>query len=86
MSNLLSSNNSAPQEPTKEPPKEDVVASNPIELNEETTSLNAEINDKPNLHPETDYIQFLDNNQMLLTCRECAKMFTTLEGLRYSSF
>lgn len=32
--------------------------------------------------PETDYIQFLDNNQMLLTCRECAKIFTTLEGLR----
>ncbi|XP_056645770.1 zinc finger protein 184-like isoform X1 [Diorhabda sublineata] len=31
---------------------------------------------------ETDYIQFMDNNQMLLTCRECAKMFTTLEGLR----
>lgn len=28
---------------------------------------------------ETDYIQFMDNNQMLLTCRECAKMFTTLE-------
>ncbi|KAJ8929736.1 hypothetical protein NQ314_017551 [Rhamnusium bicolor] len=31
---------------------------------------------------ETDYIQFMDNNQMLLTCRECTKMFTTLEGLR----
>lgn len=31
---------------------------------------------------ETDYIQILDNNQMLLTCRECAKIFTTLEGLR----
>lgn len=31
---------------------------------------------------ETDYIQILDNNQMLLTCRECSKMFTTLEGLR----
>lgn len=31
---------------------------------------------------ETDYIQILENNQMLLTCRECAKIFTTLEGLR----
>ncbi|KAJ8929733.1 hypothetical protein NQ314_017548 [Rhamnusium bicolor] len=31
---------------------------------------------------ETDYIQFMDNNQMLLTCRECTKMFTTLEDLR----
>ncbi|KAJ8929735.1 hypothetical protein NQ314_017550 [Rhamnusium bicolor] len=31
---------------------------------------------------ETDNIQFMDNNQMLLTCRECTKMFTTLEGLR----
>nr|CAI5848287.1 unnamed protein product [Callosobruchus analis] len=31
---------------------------------------------------EMDYIQFLENNQMLLTCRECAKIFTTLEGLR----
>ncbi|XP_060518056.1 zinc finger protein 234-like isoform X2 [Cylas formicarius] len=31
---------------------------------------------------DTDYIQFLDNNQMLLTCRECAKIFTTIEGLR----
>lgn len=32
--------------------------------------------------PETDYIQLLENNQLLLTCRECAKIFTTLEGLR----
>lgn len=31
---------------------------------------------------ETDFIQILDNNEMLLTCRECAKIFTTLEGLR----
>lgn len=86
LSNLLSSNNSTPQEPTKVAPKEDVAPSNPIEINEDAPSLSTEINDKPNLHPETDYIQFLDNNQMLLTCRECAKMFTTLEGLRYSSF
>lgn len=53
-----------------------------MNINEPSTSLSIEINEKPQLHPETDYIQFLDNNQMLLTCRECAKMFTTLEGLR----
>ncbi|XP_019773306.1 zinc finger protein 814 isoform X2 [Dendroctonus ponderosae] len=53
-----------------------------IEISEPSTSMVMEINEKPTLQPETDYIQFLDNNQMLLTCRECAKMFTTLEGLR----
>lgn len=53
-----------------------------MNINEPSTSLGIELNEKPQLHPETDYIQFLDNNQMLLTCRECAKMFTTLEGLR----
>ncbi|XP_019867992.2 zinc finger protein 652-like isoform X2 [Aethina tumida] len=30
----------------------------------------------------SDFIQILENNQILLTCRECMKMFTTLEGLR----
>lgn len=29
-----------------------------------------------------DFIEFLDNNQHLLTCRVCYKVFTTLEGLR----
>ncbi|KAJ8916253.1 hypothetical protein NQ315_016393 [Exocentrus adspersus] len=53
-------------------------------LNEQSSS---KMNQDPSAMPvvpkiETDYIQFLDNNQMLLTCRECAKMFTTLEGLR----
>ncbi|XP_045470848.1 zinc finger protein 492-like isoform X1 [Harmonia axyridis] len=31
---------------------------------------------------KTDFIELLDNNQMVLTCRECGKAFTTLEGLR----
>lgn len=29
-----------------------------------------------------DFIEFLDNNQQLLTCRVCYKVFTTVEGLR----
>lgn len=29
-----------------------------------------------------DFIEFLDNNQHLLTCRVCYKVFTTVEGLR----
>lgn len=32
---------------------------------------------------ETDYIQILDNNQILLTCRECSKIFTSIKALRY---
>ncbi|KAJ8961324.1 hypothetical protein NQ317_012389 [Molorchus minor] len=58
-------------------------------LNEQHTSSNKDSpssssQDVPMVAPkiETDYIQFMDNNQMLLTCRECAKIFTTLEGLR----
>lgn len=77
LSSLLGSGGTGPQS-TK-----DVVKNvTPMNINEPSTSLSIEINEKPQLHPETDYIQFLDNNQMLLTCRECAKMFTTLEGLR----
>ncbi|RZC34951.1 zinc finger and SCAN domain-containing protein 2-like [Asbolus verrucosus] len=30
----------------------------------------------------SDFIEFMENNQMILTCRECGKVFTTLEGLR----
>lgn len=30
----------------------------------------------------SDFIEFMENNQMILTCRECNKVFTTLEGLR----
>ncbi|KAK9869614.1 hypothetical protein WA026_003360 [Henosepilachna vigintioctopunctata] len=30
----------------------------------------------------TDFIELLENNQMVLTCRECGKVFTTLEGLK----
>ncbi|XP_018568013.1 uncharacterized protein LOC108908457 [Anoplophora glabripennis] len=54
-------------------------------LNEQSSSkVNNADTSMPSIAPkiETDYIQFLDNNQMLLTCRECAKIFTTLEGLR----
>lgn len=29
-----------------------------------------------------DYIEFLENNQQILTCRVCYKVFTTVEGLR----
>lgn len=29
-----------------------------------------------------DFIEFLDSNQQLLTCRVCYKVFTTVEGLR----
>lgn len=54
-------------------------------LNEQSSSkVTNQESSTPPIAPkiETDYIQFLDNNQMLLTCRECAKIFTTLEGLR----
>lgn len=32
--------------------------------------------------PKSDYIEFLDNNLVLLTCRTCNKIFTTLDGLK----
>ncbi|XP_066156227.1 zinc finger protein 420-like [Euwallacea fornicatus] len=75
LSNLLNTGNNQSSKITS---KED----GPIELNESSTSINIDDTEKASMHPETDYIQFLDNNQMLLTCRECSKMFTTLEGLR----
>lgn len=76
LSSLLSNNSDSPS--IKEHQKD---GSSVITIDPSTTEI-LEDNEKPKLHPETDYIQFLDNNQMLLTCRECAKMFTTLEGLR----
>lgn len=52
-------------------------------LNERTTDNNQETSDTSvNPKTKTDYIQFLDNDQMLLTCCECSKIFTTLSGLR----
>ncbi|EFA03435.1 zinc finger and SCAN domain-containing protein 2-like isoform X1 [Tribolium castaneum] len=30
----------------------------------------------------SDFIEFIEDNQMILTCRECRKSFTRLEGLR----
>jgi KRAB domain-containing zinc finger protein len=38
--------------------------------------------DTPTASQRSDFIEFMDNNQMILTCRECGKVFTTLEGLR----
>lgn len=34
------------------------------------------------VHDKCDYIEFLENNQQILTCRVCYKVFTTVEGLR----
>ncbi|XP_050306527.1 zinc finger protein 652-B-like [Anthonomus grandis grandis] len=83
LSNLLvdDTTSNAPNNPTQPQTKE--ATKTVTETQTDTTSTaSAENEGKPNIHPETDYIQFLDNNQMLLTCRECTKMFTTLEGLR----
>ncbi|XP_076269599.1 uncharacterized protein LOC143202184 isoform X3 [Rhynchophorus ferrugineus] len=66
LSNLLSNEDHLPKEPSA------VIQAEP------STSL-SDIKSQP---PESDYIQFLENNQVLLTCRECSKVFTTLEGLR----
>lgn len=46
-----------------------------------------EIEQEPEEEPyentlSSDYIQFLENNQLLLTCRTCSKCFTTLDGLK----
>lgn len=34
------------------------------------------------LSGDCDFIEFLENNQQILTCRTCYKVFTTVEGLR----
>lgn len=55
--------------PSQETDDSIIVKSDPdIELNEENSNI--------------DYIQFLENNQVVLTCRTCAKSFTTVEGMK----
>ncbi|KAF5271308.1 hypothetical protein FQA39_LY08106 [Lamprigera yunnana] len=38
--------------------------------------------EEEDLMRSTDYIQFLDNNRVILTCRNCSKCFATVEGLK----
>ncbi|KAB0798773.1 hypothetical protein PPYR_06653 [Photinus pyralis] len=47
-----------------------------------TTSDNVKLDPDEELQLDDDYIRFLENSQVLLTCRTCSKCFTTLDGLK----
>lgn len=52
------------------------------EYAEGDSKIKSDPDDREGFSFTSDFIRFLDNNQLLLTCRTCSKCFTTLDGLK----